>query len=388
VGASPSQDDGTRLLIWRVNRPLAGSNPAAPTNFKERKEMLQTHIAFCIDESGSIAAAGITRPLVESYNQTVTDIRGSVLDEGQEASMTALAFGDRVLHHRILYTGQQVQTVRPLTVDDLNPTGMTPLFDSVFRAIKKLEELDDGKPDTSLVVSVITDGQENDSRDPGVKPTIELMNEKINTDRWTFTFLVPNRTEERFCQEFGIPRGNVKGWDSKTARGTKEAGIVNSQAYATFFKQKSVVGAGKTMSTRSFYSDTSDLTVRTARKELSEITKQVQFITASKETDIRNLIIDSGLQWIKGAAFYQLIKTEKRVQEYKMVALRVKTSGKVYCGQQARDMLGIGNAVGTVRLVPGDHGKFDVFIQSTSINRKIPAGSEVMYWPKVGSQQK
>ena len=214
------------------------------------------------------------------------------------------------------------------------------------------------------------------------------MNEKINTDRWTFTFLVPNRTEERFCREFGIPRGNVRGWDSTTAAGTRQAGIVNSQAYATFFKQKSAVGAGKTMSSRSFYSDTSDLTVRTARKELSEITKQVTFLTAKSEVTIRDFIIGSGLPWIKGAAFYQLIKTEKRVQEYKMVALRVKSSGKVYCGQQARDMLGIGNAVGTVRLVPGDHGKFDVFIQSTSINRKIPAGSEVMYWPKVGTQSK
>ncbi len=111
--------------------------------------MLQTHCAFCIDESGSIASAGITKPLVEAYNQTVTDIRVSVLDEGQEASMTALAFGDRVLKHRILYVGQQVQTVIPLKVSDLNPTGMTPLFDSVWRAIKKLEELDDGKPETS-----------------------------------------------------------------------------------------------------------------------------------------------------------------------------------------------------------------------------------------------
>ena len=71
-----------------------------------------------------------------------------------------------------------------------------------------------------------------------------------------------------------------------------------------------------------------------------------------------------------------------------MVALRVKSSLKVYSGQDARDMLGIGGAVGTVRLVPGDHGKFDVFIQSTSVNRKIPAGTEVMYGPKVGTQRK
>ena len=349
---------------------------------------LQTHCAFCIDESGSIASAGITQPLVEAYNQTVTDIRSSVLDEGQEASMTALAFGDRVLKHRTLYVGQQVQTVEPLKVSDLNPTGMTPLFDSVYRAIKKLEELDDGKPDTSLVVSVITDGHENQSVDPGVPTTVREIQKKSETDRWTFTFLVPNGNEESFCRKFNVPRGNVQGWDTKTARGTKQAGIVTSAAYGEFFKQKTVRGIGKKMSSKSFYSSTADLTVREARSSLSEITKQVQFLVPTTDCQIRDVILANGLEWIKGAAFYALIKTEKKVQDYKMVVLRVKTSGKVYCGQSARDMLGIGNAVGTVRLVPGDHGKFDVFIQSTSVNRKIPAGSEVLYWPRVGSQQK
>ena len=349
---------------------------------------LQTHCAFCIDESGSIAAAGITQPLVEAYNQTVTDIRQSVLDEGQEASMSALAFGDRVLKHRILYVGQQVQPVTPLLVTDLNPTGMTPLFDSVYRAIKKLEELDDGKPDTSFVVSVVTDGQENQSVDPGVPTTLRLIEEKTATDRWTFTFLVPEHKEDWFAQRFNVPRGNVQGWDTKTARGTKEAGIVTSVAYRSFFKEKTATGAGKKMSSKSFYSSTADLTVRDARSALSEITKQVEFIIASQEGQIRQVVLSEGLEWIKGAAFYQLIKTEKKVQDYKLVALRVKTSGKVYCGQDARDMLGIGGALGTVRLVPGDHGKFDVFIQSTSVNRKIPAGTEVMYWPKVGSQKK
>jgi len=348
--------------------------------------MLQSHVAFCIDESGSVAR--IIKPLVEAYNQTVTDIRSAVLDEGQEASMTAMAFGDRVLKHRILYVGQQVQTVKPLSHNDFNPSGMTPLFDSVYRAIKKLEELDDGKPDTSFIISVVTDGEENQSVDPGVPTTVREIEKKTATDRWTFTFLVPNGREDKFSRRFNIPRGNVQGWDTKTERGAKEAFIVSSQAYKGFFKGKSAVGTGKKMSSRSFYSDVSEVTVRSARSALSEITNQVMFLTAPKDYQIRDLIIDSGQQWIKGAAFYQLVKTEKKVQDYKLVALRVKSSGKVYCGQDARDMLGIGNAVGTVRLVPGDHGKFDVFIQSTSVNRKIPAGTEVMYWLKVGTQRK
>ena len=77
--------------------------------------MLKTHVAFCLDESGSIKARKLTEPLVESYNTNMISIRQSVLDEGQEASMTALAFGHITMKHRILYTGQQVQTGRART---------------------------------------------------------------------------------------------------------------------------------------------------------------------------------------------------------------------------------------------------------------------------------
>ena len=346
--------------------------------------MLQTHVAFCIDESGSIA--GIVAPLVAAYNKNVGGIRDSVLAEGQEATMTALTFGHRTLKHRVLYVGHQVQTVKELKDDDIKPSGMTPLFDSVYRAIKKLEELDDGKPETTFIVNVVTDGQENSSNDPGVTATIREMEKKIATDRWTFAFLVPNGSASYFSRKYRIPMGNIQEWDEKTAAGTETAFLTNTRAFSSYFVSKS---AGDLKSKKSsFYSDLSDLTVRKARTALSKITKQVEFFTPHRDCTIRDCIIGFKREWIKGAAFYQLIKTEKRVQDYKLVALRVKTSGEVYCGQEARDMLGIGNVTGTVRLVPGDHAKFDVFIQSTSVNRKIPAGSEVMYWPKVGTQQK
>lgn len=343
--------------------------------------MLQTHVAFCIDESGSIQ--GIVKPLVAAYNKNVDAIRDAVLAEGQEASMTALAFGHRTLKHRVLYIGHQVQTVPKLKNSDIKPSGMTPLFDSLYRAIKKLEELDDGKEGTTFVINVVTDGQENSSRDPGVTAAIKEMQSKVDSDRWTFTFLVPNGNSKYFSQKFKIPDGNIQEWDEKTAAGTETAFIQNARAFSNYFVSKS---AGK-RSTKSFYSDLGDATVRTVRSELSEITKQVTIITAPMPCLIRECIINAGYTYIKGAAFYQLIKTEKKVQPYKMVALRVKTSGKLYSGREARVMLGI-DVDKTVRLVPGDHGKFDVFIQSTSYTRKIPAGSQVLYWPKFGTQKK
>lgn len=344
--------------------------------------MIQTHVAFCIDESGSIH--GIVKPLVAAYNRNVNDIRDAVLAEGQEASMTALAFGHRTLKHRVLYVGHQVQTIEELKDGDIKPGGMTPLFDSLYRAIKKLEELDDGKEDTAFIINVVTDGQENSSNKPGVSATIKKMREKIATDRWTFAFLVPNGEAAQFSRIYSIPIGNIQEWDTQTAAGTETAFIKSSAAFSTYFGDRT--RGIKSKST--FYSDIADLTVRKTRKELSKITSQVEFISPVTTAQIRAVIIDSGKPYVAGCGFYQLVKTEKKVQPKKMVALRVKTSGEVYCGEKARELLGIDGLTKTVRLVPGDHNKFDVFIQSTSYNRKIPAGTEVMYWPKVGTQKK
>lgn len=91
----------------------------------------------------------------------------------------------------------------------------------------------------------------------------------------------------------------------------------------------------------------------------------------------------ASIPFLKGSAFYQLTKTEARVQDSKMIAIRDKINGRVYHGPAARDMIGLPH-IGTVRLHPGDHGNYDIFIQSTSINRKLVAGTQVLYWPKVG----
>jgi hypothetical protein len=88
---------------------------------------------------------------------------------------------------------------------------------------------------------------------------------------------------------------------------------------------------------------------------------------------------------LKGAGFYQLTKTEPLVQDHKRILIRDKTTQAVYFGSAARQMLGL-PAWGGVRLAPGDHGNFDIFIQSTSVNRKLAKGTSLIYWENVGKK--
>jgi hypothetical protein len=88
----------------------------------------------------------------------------------------------------------------------------------------------------------------------------------------------------------------------------------------------------------------------------------------------------TGKPYVKGTVFYQLTKTEKAVQDYKKIMIRDKHSGHIFEGAAARQMLGLPR-YGDVRLIPGNTGNFDVFIQSTSSNRKVKSGSTLLLCP-------
>jgi hypothetical protein len=71
------------------------------------------------------------------------------------------------------------------------------------------------------------------------------------------------------------------------------------------------------------------------------------------------------------------------VHDYKQIIIRDKKTGAVYSGAEARNLLGLPHN-GNVKIIPGNHGAYDVFVQSTSVNRKLPVGTQVIYWSKVG----
>jgi hypothetical protein len=98
---------------------------------------------------------------------------------------------------------------------------------------------------------------------------------------------------------------------------------------------------------------------------------------------IRDFILSKRAQYLKGAAFYQLTKSENRITETKLVVVRDRATGKIYGGQQARTMVGLPR-FGNARLHPGDHKNYDIFIQSESVNRKLVKGTGVIYWEEMG----
>ena len=165
--------------------------------------------------------------------------------------------------------------------------------------------------------------------------------------------------------------------DAETARGVETASVATAGAMHSYFQARSF---GVT-STNKFYADLSEVSLKEVRQSLHDISQQVTRLEV-KPLDHGVMIktfIERFAPYQIGCAYYQLSKTEK-VQQAKQICICDRSTGAIYTGTSARDLLGLPHA-GAITLAPHNLGNYDVFIQSTSVNRKLVGGTTVLYFP-------
>lgn len=339
-------------------------------------------IGFSRDHSGSMRSlAHLAR---QDYNEQLRKIKAAALAQNQETLITTVTIG--VGSRPVVgleCENTPIESVREITSYPADAAG-TPMIESVFELIHRMSAAPGANdPDTSLLVMITTDGQETERRDRG-RELASLIQRLQATDRWTFVFRVPKREGVREMTRLGlmVPGVNVYEWDT-TEKGIKASTQANAEAFTEYFTAR----ASGMKRTSKFYANAADVSIEDAKKELVDISNQVQFFDVLSKDDqslIRPFVEHiTGNPMIRGAAFYQLCKTEPKVQANKRIAIQDKNTGTVFAGDAARHMLAL-PTVGTVRLAPDDLGDWNVFIQSTSVNRKLDAGTKLMYWPAVG----
>lgn len=121
------------------------------------------------------------------------------------------------------------------------------------------------------------------------------------------------------------------------------------------------------------------MTKKDAQKTLVKIpAKNVK--NAINETvtavEIKDLVESKlGIPYVKGHAYYKLVKNE-HIQPQKEIVIRQKNTSDYFSGDNARKILNLPDQ--EVKFIPGDFGDWDVFVQSTSVNRKIIPKQEVL----------
>lgn len=102
-----------------------------------------------------------------------------------------------------------------------------------------------------------------------------------------------------------------------------------------------------------------------------------QVLAIDHDIDIRGYVEAQGLKFKKGRGFYEFMKTET-IQDYKEIVLMDKTTGDLFSGKRARELLELPEH-GSMRIKPAKLDKYKIFVQSTSVNRKLIGGTSFLY---------
>lgn len=334
--------------------------------------MKKQYVGISRDHSGSMSS--LRNPAIKDYNASIEAIKTAAKDNDIDtvASVTSCGINGGVRDEVI---NSSISRLQP--IDSYIADGGTPLFDSVGRLIEVFKSVPDyDNQDVTFLVMAITDGEENASR--VWKRTLGTEIKRLQaTDRWTFVFRVP-RGYRRNLEALGIPSGNIQEWD-QTERGLRESSVQTVSAVSDYFTN---VSRG-IRSTKSFYANIGKLSANEVVGAMSDISGEVVIYPVPTRSEIASfLALKTKQPYRKGTGFYQLSKPEKAVQDYKVIVARNKNTGAVYGGTtQIRQLLAL-PTYGTISLRPGDHGDWDIFIQSTSTNRVLMPGTSALYWEK------
>lgn len=158
-----------------------------------------------LDESGSMES--IKTRTVQGFNELVQTIRGIQQQfPSQQHFISLVTFnglGIKTKLHR-----QPVSELTTLDEKSYHPDASTPLYDAMARSILQLKHEIYQQPNTSVLVTTITDGEENASREFSGKE-VKLLIEELQTKGWTFTYMGANQDVMAVAERLSIPKSNV-----------------------------------------------------------------------------------------------------------------------------------------------------------------------------------
>lgn len=229
-------------------------------------------------------------------------------------------------------------------------------------------------PNAAQLVMIFTDGHDNRSSSDVVREMKKQIANLNNNDKFTITARVPVGHRQYFVDK-GFDAENVMEWEA-TEAGFTNASAVNTRSVASHVATYATTGLAKTKSF--FKTDATNIGTQDLKK-LKDISSEICIFPVTQSESIRPFVeARLGRKMIRGAAYYELKKKET-VQPQKLLIIRDKKTKMVYAGDEARGLLGLPSG-SNIKVAPGDHGNYDIYVQSTSVNRKLDVGAELIYW--------
>lgn len=323
------------------------------------------HVVLVLDASYSMNPH--RREVVKVADGQVQYLARRSQELDQETRVSIYSFSDYV--ECLIY---DKDVLRLPSISSLYKTlNRTALIDATLKSLDDLSKTATLYGDHAFLAFVLTDGMENASRN---RPRTLVEHLRNLPDNWTVACLVPDQRSVFEAKSFGFSPENIAVWNAETAAGVIEVGETIRAATDGFMMARSQGLRG----TRSLFSTGLDaVNSSTVRSSLTPLPNgQYTVLPVQWDAPIRDYVQRHGLNYTLGKGYYQLTKTET-IQAQKHIMIREKKTGKVYTGDAARDLLGLPRGV-AVRVKPDTNPEYDVFVQSTSVNRKVLGNTDLI----------
>lgn len=341
-----------------------------PKTAQKPIQNLINHVALVIDASDSMH--DLKNDVIRVVDEQIRHLAEESKRLDQETRITVYTFDSEV---RCLFYDKDVLRL-PSLKEHYVTRGMTALIDATIKSQEDLAETAQLYGDHAFLTFVITDGMENQSK--GTKYELAELLKKM-PDHWTVATFVPNKRGEDYAVQFGFPVNNIAIWDATSVKGLEDSFVQMRAATSTYMDNR----ARGIRGTRAVFSTGAEAVNKQSIQQagLTPLDTKSYILTVvppeHNGSQIKDFIEQGcGYPYKVRRGYYQLMKREK-IQGDKDIAIMDKKTRKVYMGDGARGMIGLGD--GQQSVFPNFNPDYEVFVQSGSVNRKMVVGQNVLY---------
>lgn len=153
-----------------------------------------------LDESGSMQS--IKQATISGFNEVVQTVKGMEQQfPEQEHFISLVTFNG--LGIKTLLLNEPVKKLEQIDAKKYQPDSMTPLFDAMGLSLLKMKAETESLSDYNVLVTILTDGMENASREFSGEVVKKLVDE-LSLKNWTFTYIGANHDVVDFALKISI----------------------------------------------------------------------------------------------------------------------------------------------------------------------------------------
>ena len=178
-----------------------------------------------LDESGSMQS--IKAQAITGLNETLQTIK-SAQDkyDNQSHYVTLVSFNSQKVN--TIYDCCPIHEVHEICSYDYLPNACTPLYDAMGISLTKLRT--EVKDEDNVLVTIITDGYENASREYSGKAIVQLV-EELKAKGWIFAYIGANQDVEKVASSMGIRNSMSFDFNEEEARRMFKKEAESREAY-------------------------------------------------------------------------------------------------------------------------------------------------------------